>query len=196
MKKHSLLAVVVAALLACMQGCPDGADDDDEVAGDDDDDIQDDDAVGDDDTTDNLPPCDDPLDDVEVKHAEAEEGEGTPDDCDELNVELYDTQEDFEARFESLFPHTAANYGVPTGIDFNANMLILSHITYCPAGGYELVVDWVCLDGGVLDVYETLWHPEGYLGVTGKPYNLTTVPAGDYTAVVGHLSEAYMEKGR
>ena len=192
-------------LLFALVGCPDGGDDDD-VQGDDDDVQQDDDSgVGDDDlqdddTTatddDDSAPCDDPLDAVEVWRYESSDGEGTPGDCDELNVEILGSQEDFEARFEALFPITTSVQGIPTGIDFEENLLLLSHITFCDAVGYDLVVDWVCPDGWTLDVYATLWHPEigWWPANSGKPLNLTTVPKGEYLAAEGHLSEVIPEE--
>jgi len=173
-------------LLVALVGCPDSGDDDDDVQGDDD--------VEDDDATDNSPPCDSPLETAEIWRAEADDGKDSLHNCDELNVELVNTQEDYEQRFQALFPHTASNHGIPAGIDFGTSTLILSHITFCGATGYDLIVDWVCHGDGVLDVYETLWHPEdGYLGETGIPYNLTTVPKGDYAGADGHLSEVIQE---
>lgn len=175
------LLFVLAVALA---GCPDDGvqGDDDTVQSDDDDDLLDD---------DDSAPCDAPLGTAEVSRAEANE-KGSFHNCDELNVELVSNQEDYEERFQALFPHTASSHGIPAGIDFGTSTLILSHITFCGATGYDLIVDWVCTGDGAIDVYESLWHPEdGYLGETGIPYNLTTVPKGEYLGVEGHLTEVY-----
>lgn len=192
MREFCFCVAVGVALLAGLVGCPTDGGDDDMVG---DDDLQDDDDTSDDDTTDDSPPCDDPMDAVEVWRYESSDGEGTPGDCNELNVEILDSQEDFEARFEVLFPITTSVQGIPTGIDFEENTLLLSHITFCDAIGYDLVVDWVCPDGWTLDVYATLWHPENgwWPADTGKPLNLTTVPKGEYLAAEGHLSEVIPE---
>ena len=186
-----ILPYLLLALLVSLVGCPDGGDDDD-LAGDDDVVQQDDDATDDDDTTENLPPCESPLDAVEIYRGEPDDGTGY--NCEELNVALVHTQAQYEGLFEYLFPFTASNYGIPEGIDFETSTLILSYITRCGAIGYSLIVDWVCLDGETLDVYETLWHPDdGYIAEDGIPLNLTTIPKGDYFGVEGHLTLAYPE---
>ncbi len=44
-----------------------------------------------------------------------------------------------------------------------------------------------------MSIYETLWHPDGNIAVSGRTFNLTTMPAGDYSEVEGHLTEEYEE---
>lgn len=170
-------------------------DDDSTEPGDDDtdpgdDDSSDDDTGTDDDTT---PAPGDPVAFTEEASGESGLYESDCYDeecCTELNVEIFSSQEDFDARYASVLP--APDHAIPTSIDFSSQVAILSYTTWCPYQGLRLATNGVWVRKGALTVEVTLWRPyEDYLAVEGRPYNVVSIPSGAYSSASGSLTEDY-----
>jgi hypothetical protein len=173
----------------CDNGCPS---EDKIITGDDDSHAFDDDSCTDDD--------DDSanggeIDFIEVSSGESEgDGIGDSSTCNELNLTLLESQDELDTIYQNELYGVYVNEGAPLGIDFNNQIGVLSYTTYCPHLGFRLVVDRVQITNeNEIVLEETLWHPDGYLSVDGRTYNLIAVESGSYETIMGVLNEEYEE---
>ena len=155
-----------------------------------DDEIVDDDATADDD--DDIA-CPAPLDFEELVQGESyHDGTGSTQDCHEIVVLILESQSALELAYQTYLPGLNM-YTMPTGVDFDSRILLLSYAEGCSGAGFRLATNSICLDGSALLVHETLFDPVMYLGTESRVFNVTSVETGEYDDVILDLTVEYLE---
>ncbi len=104
--------------------------------------------------------------------------------CTELHVEMAGSQGELDEVLE-------ANLG-PVPLDrevaFPDEVALVSFTAWCPYYNYKLRVTSISRKGTKLNVQEFLDVPISLEASSGRPYNIVTIPAGDYEEVDSGLS--------
>ena len=192
MRCRCRIGYVVVVLLVAANGCnkerqleEDGNNDDDDSN------VIDDDSFVDDDDSANS----EEIEFTEISSGESEgDGIGDSTTCNQLNVALIGSQTELESIYQAELSSVYTNEGTPLEIDFYDQIGILSYTTYCPHLGFRLVVDsvQVTIENNIV-LEETIWHPDGYLSVDGRTYNLIAIETRNVNSVTTVLNEEYEE---
>ena len=103
--------------------------------------------------------------------------------CRELFVEMVSDK----AQLDLIFEEQLTSQPSPETIDFVEHLALVSYLQECSGSDYELKVSAVFLEGTTLTLYEEIVVPPRSEDVSMRPYNVITIPTGDYTTLVGEL---------